>query len=77
MSDTPEWSWQWCYVEKWVDGTGVYERVTFDSEKKANHYLADNAEHIAALNSQATDDDRVIASVEKRRVYEPGVWESP
>lgn len=69
-----EWAWQWCYVEKWADGSGVYERVTLDTLKKARRYLRDNAEHLAALNAQATDDDRVVASIEKRRVTEPGPW---
>lgn len=69
-----EWGWQWCYVEKWADGSGVYERVTFDTLKKARRYFRDNAERLEELNAQATEDDRVVASIEKRRVTEPGPW---
>lgn len=71
----PEVTWQWCYVEKWVDGSGIYERVTFDSESKACQYLADAAENVRDFNLEVSETDRIVASVEKRRTWEPGEWE--
>lgn len=66
--------WQWCYVEKWVNGSGVYDRVTFDSEVRAFGYLGDNAQRVLDLNREFDAEDQIVASVEKRRTYESGEW---
>lgn len=74
VTEEPKASWQWCYVEKWIDGSGVYERVTFDNEAKARRYLRNNAERVEGLNQEFNADDQIVASVEKRRTHTPGEW---
>ena len=69
--------WQYSYAEKWVDGSGVNERVTFDTEAKARQYFADNAPEVAEMNKyreSVGDPDRLLPVLEKRRVVEPGPW---
>ncbi len=73
-SSTP---WQYSYAEKWVDGSGVHERVTFDTEAKARQYFADNVPEVVELNKyreSVGDPDRLVPVIEKRRVVEPGDW---
>lgn len=67
-------AWQWCYVEKWVNGSGVYDRVTFDSAVRAWGYLGDNAQRVHDLNQEFDAEDQIVASIEKRGTYEPGEW---
>lgn len=67
--------WQYCYVEKWVDGSGIYDRVTFDDVEKARQHLADEADEVAARNREVKKRDRVVASIERRRITDPGPWE--
>lgn len=74
VAEEPQGAWQWCYVEKWVDDSGVYERVTFDSEDRARRYFRDNVERVEGLNQEFEADDQIIASIEKRRTFEPGEW---
>ena len=69
--------WQYSYAEKWVDGSGVNERVTFDTEAKARQYFADNVPEVVELNKyreSVGDPDRLLPVLEKRRVVEPGDW---
>lgn len=69
--------WQYSYAEKWEDGSGVNERVTFDTEAKARQYFADNAPEVAEMNKyreSVGDLDRILPVLEKRRVVEPGDW---
>ena len=69
--------WQYSYAEKWVDGSGVNERVTFDTEAKARQYFADNAPEVVEMNKyreSVGDPDRLVPVLEKRRVVEPGPW---
>ena len=69
--------WQYSYAEKWEDGSGVNERVTFDTEAKARQYFADNAPEVVELNKyreSVGDPDRLVPVLEKRRVVEPGDW---
>jgi hypothetical protein len=74
VAEEPETVWQWSYVEKWVDDSGVYERVTFDREDRARRYFRDNVERVEGLNQEFEADDQIIASIEKRRTFEPGPW---
>lgn len=74
QSSDVAFTWQWCYVEKWADGSGVYDRVTFDSEVRAFGYLGDNAKRVWDLNHEFDSVDEIVASIEKRRIYEPGEW---
>lgn len=69
-----EAEWQYSYVEKWADDSGVYERVTFDREAQARKYLRDNAEHVEGLNQEFNSEDQIVASIEKRVVHTPGEW---
>ena len=69
--------WQYSYAEKWVDGSGVNERVTFNTEAKARQYFADNAPEVVEMNKyreSVGDPDRILPVLEKRRVVEPGPW---
>lgn len=69
--------WQYSYAEKWEDGSGVNERVTFDTEAKARQYFADNAPEVVEMNKyreSVGDPDRILPVLEKRRVVEPGPW---
>ena len=69
--------WQYSYAEKWEDGSGVHERVTFDTEAKARQYFADNVPEVVELNKyreSVGDPDRLLPVLEKRRVVEPGPW---
>lgn len=69
--------WQYSYAEKWVDNSGVYERVTFDTEAKARQYFANNAPEVVEMNKyreSVGDPDRILPVLEKRRVTEPGEW---
>lgn len=69
--------WQYSYAEKWVDGSGVNERVTFNTEAKARQYFADNAPEVVEMNKyreSVGDPDRLLPVLEKRRVVEPGDW---
>ena len=69
--------WQYSYAEKWEDGSGVHERVTFDTEAKARQYFADNVPEVVELNKyreSVGDPDRLVPVLEKRRVVEPGDW---
>lgn len=69
--------WQYSYAEKWVDGSGVNERVTFNTEAKARQYFADNVPEVVELNKyreSVGDPDRLVPVIEKRRVVEPGPW---
>lgn len=69
--------WQYSYAEKWEDGSGVNERVTFNTEAKARQYFADNAPEVAEMNKyreSVGDLDRILPVLEKRRVVEPGDW---
>lgn len=69
--------WQYSYAEKWEDGSGVNERVTFDTEAKARQYFADNAPEVVEMNKyreSVGDPDRILPVLEKRRVVEPGDW---
>ena len=69
--------WQYSYAEKWEDGSGVHERVTFDTEAKARQYFADNVPEVVELNKyreSVGDPDRLLPVLEKRRVVEPGDW---
>ena len=69
--------WQYSYAEKWVDDSGVYERVTFDTEAKARQYYVDNAPRLVGYNMEQEsvgDPDRLVPVLEKRRVVEPGDW---
>lgn len=72
VAEEPEW--QFSYVEKWADDSGVYERVTFDREAQARKYLRDNAEHVEGLNQEFNAEDQIVASIEKRVVHTPGEW---
>lgn len=72
--DEPKKHWQYSYVEKWADGSGVYDRVTFKSFADAKKYYADNRVRIRELNREAEEGDEVIASIEKRVTYDPGEW---
>ena len=67
--------WQYSYAEKWVDDSGVYERVTFDTEAKARQYYVDNAPRLVGYNmEQEYEGNKLKAVLEKRRVTEPGEW---
>lgn len=67
--------WQYSYAEKWVDNTGVNERVTFDTEAEARNYFADNSPNLVEYNAEVKEPtDRLKAVLEKRRVVEPGDW---
>ena len=60
-----------------LDGSGVNERVTFDTEAKARQYFADNVPEVVELNKyleSVGDPDRLVPVLEKRRVVEPGPW---
>lgn len=69
--------WQYSYAEKWEGGSGVHERVTFDTEAKARQYFANNVPEVVELNKyreSVGDPDRLVPVLEKRRVVEPGDW---
>lgn len=66
---------QYSFVEKWADGSGVYERVTFADLSEARRYLRDNADSVAEFNAEADEDgDRIVAGIEHRVIYAPGPW---
>ena len=65
--------WQYSYFEKWADGSGVYERVTFRTLAEARKYF-DNSGDMSDWNAEVKKKDRLVAGVEKRRVVEPGPW---
>lgn len=71
----PEPGEQFSYVEKWADGSGVYERITFGSASEAREWIRNRADGLAAFNAEADDEaDRLVASVERRTTYSPGPW---
>ena len=65
--------WQYSYFEKWADGSGVYERVTFRTLEEARKYFDGNGD-MDGWNAEVKEKDRLVAGVEKRRVVEPGPW---
>ena len=65
--------WQYSYFEKWADGSGVYERVTFRTLAEARKYF-DNSGDMSDWNAEVKKKDRLVAGIEKRRVVEPGPW---
>lgn len=73
---TIETEWQYSYVEKWADGSGVYERVTFKTEGEALERLTANVAYVSGFNSEQTEpSDKLVALVERRQVGVPGPWE--
>lgn len=72
---TAETEWQYSYVEKWADGSGVYERETFKTESEALECLAENVASVSGFNSEQTEPgDKLVALVERRQVGLPGPW---
>ena len=65
--------WQYSYFEKWADGSGVYERVTFRTLAEARKWF-DNSGDMSGWNAEVKKKDRLVAGIEKRRVVEPGTW---
>jgi hypothetical protein len=75
LDDVREPRWQYSYVAKYADGSGVRERVTFDTLAKAETWLRDNADDVTAWNAEVPPGDVLVAAVERRQVWEPGEWE--
>lgn len=65
--------WQSSYFEKWADGSGVHERVTFRTLAEARKYFDNNGD-MSGWNADVVEKDRLVAGVEKRIVVEPGPW---
>lgn len=65
--------WQYSYFEKWADGSGVHERVTFRTLAEACKYFDGNGD-MSGGNAEVEKKDRLVVGVEKRIVVEPGPW---
>jgi hypothetical protein len=74
-SATTETEWQYSYVEKWSDGSGIYGRETFKTKGEALECLTENVASVSGFNSEQTEPgDQLVALVERRQVSLPGPW---